>query len=271
MPAPLPANPAQVYEHYFVPAMFQPWADILVTHAGPQQGESVLDVACGTGIVARTAAVAVGKEGRVVGVDISPAMLEVARSQTRDANLPVEWFVGSAVQLPCADAAFDLVLCQHGLQFFPDRTRAASEMHRVLRRGGRAAVLVLQDLSLHPVFEAVMASLAHRLQRPLSEFAVPFSIPGAQELQQPFAAAGFRTLNVTPATIQARFAEPHRFVHLAVASSAAAVPAFAGLEAADRASLLESVRSDTASVLSRFTNAGEVGFPMWGNVLVARD
>jgi ubiquinone/menaquinone biosynthesis C-methylase UbiE len=263
-------NPAQLYERYFVPAMFAPWAEILVREARVAAGDHVLDVACGTGIVARTAAPVVGAGGRVAALDMNRAMLDVARNLPSAASLPIEWHEGSALQLPFGPAEFDVVLCQHGLQFFPDRSLAAAEMKRVLRAGGRVAVLVLQELSRHPVFERVMSSLASRLGRPLSDFAVPFSVADPEELKRLFTPL-FGSVQVGTVSIQARFPEPGRFVDLAVQSSAAAVPAFAQLAVDDRATLLRDVHAEVDPMLPAFVQGSELGFPMWGHLLVATD
>ena len=100
----------------------------------------MLDVACGTGIVARLAAQQVGTTGLVTGVDLNPGMLEVARAHTPTSGAAVDWREGDAGALPCDDASYDVVLCQQGLQFFPDQPRALREMHRVLVSGGRLAL-----------------------------------------------------------------------------------------------------------------------------------
>ena len=130
-------NAPQAYERYMVPTLFTPWAQELLARAALHAGERVLDVACGTGIVARLAAQRVGPSGYVMGVDLNAAMIETARTQTPPAGAPVEWREGDAHALPCADATFDVVCCQQGLQFFPDKPHALREMHRVLGPGGR--------------------------------------------------------------------------------------------------------------------------------------
>lgn len=118
MSQPHPGNPAETYENYFVPAMFHPWAAILLRHAAPKLGERVLDVACGTGVVARMAAPLVGPNGQVVGLDMNPAMLAVARQLPPPSGATITWQDGNAMAPPFTDGAFDLVLCQHGLPFF---------------------------------------------------------------------------------------------------------------------------------------------------------
>ena len=108
------------------------WAADLVDRAALQPGERVLDVACGTGVVARVAAERVGSTGRVAALDVNSGMLAVARSLPAVTGAPVEWHEGSALALPFPDAAFDVAFCQLGLQFFPDRPKALREIRRVL-------------------------------------------------------------------------------------------------------------------------------------------
>src|SRR5687768_3660309 len=120
--------PAQAYETHLVPAIFKPHTEVTVGLAALQPGERVLDVACGTGVVSRAALGAVGPTGSVTGIDINPAMVEVARSLAPDATFKQ----GSALELDVPDGSVDCVTVQQGLQFFPDRAAAAREMFRVL-------------------------------------------------------------------------------------------------------------------------------------------
>ncbi|MGH7821530.1 MAG: class I SAM-dependent methyltransferase, partial [Candidatus Binatia bacterium] len=129
---------AEVYESRFVPALFAGWALELVDFAGVAPGQAVLDVACGTGIVARTAFERMKGRGRVVGLDLNEAMLTVAGRVRPE----VEWRRGDAADLPFPDRSFDAVLCQMALMFFPDRGRALGEMRRVVDAGGTVAVAV---------------------------------------------------------------------------------------------------------------------------------
>jgi ubiquinone/menaquinone biosynthesis C-methylase UbiE len=269
MNQPSQRNPAEIYEQYFVPAMFLPWAGILLRHAAPRAGDSVLDVACGTGIVAREAAPLAGKTGQVTALDINPAMLAVAQAIAAPSGAAIQWQQGNAMALPFADGSIDLVLCQHGLQFFPDRAGAVREMHRVLKAGGRAAVIVLQALAQHPVFEALMKSVAGQLSMPVSAVAIPFSLSDAEELRSLFLSAGFKTVAVTSETTTVRFPDVERFVPLAVTSSAAAVPAFAQLEAAGRESLLQSVRAEVDSTIQKYRDGSNIMFPMSAHVVIA--
>ncbi|MBC7682292.1 MAG: methyltransferase domain-containing protein [Ferruginibacter sp.] len=266
--APTP-NPAEMYQQYFVPAMFLPWANILLNRAAPQPRERVLDVACGTGVVARAVSPLLVPGGQVVALDSNDAMLAVARAQPAPEGDSIQWQNGDAMALPFTEGAFHLVLCQHGLQFFPDRAGAVREMARVLQPGGRAAVIVLQSLDRHPVFDALMRSVAQHLGRPVTEVTTPFCLGDAEALRGLFVAAGFGTVELFTDTITASFAEPERFVPLAVASSAAAVPAFQELAAPERAALLKAVATDVDAALQPYRTADAIRFPMFAHVVVA--
>jgi ubiquinone/menaquinone biosynthesis C-methylase UbiE len=133
---------AETYEASFVPALFAGLARHLVESAGITAGQRVLDVACGTGIVARTVADRVGPSGTVVGLDLNDGMLTVARRLRPD----LEWRQGDAVSLPFPDDSFDVALCQSGLMFVPDSGRAIAQMARVVAPGGTVAVQVWSAL-----------------------------------------------------------------------------------------------------------------------------
>jgi ubiquinone/menaquinone biosynthesis C-methylase UbiE len=129
---------AEEYEASFVPALFADWAAHLVDAAAIERGQSVLDVACGTGAVTRVAAERLAGSGQVVGLDLNDGMLGVARRLRPE----LEWVLGDAMNLPFEDATFDVVLCQAALMFVPDPGRAIAEMARVARPGGTVAVQV---------------------------------------------------------------------------------------------------------------------------------
>ena len=197
------------YERYLVPTIFSPWAVLLVDIAAPQLGERVLDVACGTGIVARLIAARVGPGGKVVGLDSSPAMLAVARSVSPISGAAVEWSEASALAIPFPEATFNLVLCQQGLQFFPDRPAALREVHRVLVPDGRLVLSVWRAIQYSPGF----ASLAEALARHVSSEAgkamqTPFSLGEVDELRTLVVAAGFRDVTIRPAVKSLRFPSP---------------------------------------------------------------
>jgi len=156
---------AENYARYFAPVIPAPLAADLVETAAPRAGEYVLDVACGTGVVTRLAALRVGAAGRVVGVDLNPGMLEVARTIPAP---PIEWREANAEALPLPDESFDLVLCQLGLMFVDDRHAAVREMRRVLSSGGRVAINVPGPIT--PVFEILAQALTEHIRPDLGDF-----------------------------------------------------------------------------------------------------
>jgi SAM-dependent methyltransferase len=148
-----------VYEANFVPALFAEWAPQLVETAGVVPGQAVLDVACGTGVVARTAADRMGGQGRVVGLDLNQGMLTVAGRLRPD----IEWRQGDAANLPFEPGSFDVVLCQAALMFFPDRAGSLREMARVARSGGIVAVQVWDQLEAQEGYGAMYEAFARHL------------------------------------------------------------------------------------------------------------
>ncbi|MGB9183768.1 MAG: class I SAM-dependent methyltransferase [Solirubrobacteraceae bacterium] len=137
--ASVPAN----YERHLAPIIFEDWAQRLVETVGVKPGDSILDVASGTGVVAREAARQAGRDGRVVAADVSEAMLAQAASHAaRDDSAAIEFVAASASQLPLQSGSFDAVVCQQGLQFFSDKPAALAEMRRVLRPTGAVGLAV---------------------------------------------------------------------------------------------------------------------------------
>jgi len=186
------------YERFFVPAIGRPVAEDLVAAADLQPGERVLDVACGTGVIARLALAAVAPSGRVVGLDVNPGMLAVAQKEApRDAG--IEWREASAESMPLQDGAFDVVLCQMGLQFVPNKLGALREMRRVLAAGGR--VLISVPGPIPPLFAIMADGLARDIGPEAASFAqVVFSLHDADELAGLLKSAGFRDIEVRTAT-----------------------------------------------------------------------
>ena len=127
----LEGNAPLAYDTHIVDVFLQDYSRRLVEVAAIKPGDRVLDVACGTGVVTRLVANRIGSAGRIVGFDLNAGMLARARA-SRETATAIEWRVGSATDMPFADATFDCVVCQHGLQFIPDKAAAVSEMHRVL-------------------------------------------------------------------------------------------------------------------------------------------
>jgi ubiquinone/menaquinone biosynthesis C-methylase UbiE len=193
---------AEIYEEFFVPALFQQWTPIVADAAGIKAGQRVLDVACGTGVLAREAVGRVGGAGLVTGLDRNEGMLAMARRVAA----AVEWKAGRAEQLPFPDASFDAVVSQFGLMFFDDRVQALREMRRVLRPGGRLAVAVWDRLENSPGY-AAMAGLVERLfgRRIAGELHALFALGDPGALRALFAEAGLGTAKVATHAGTARF------------------------------------------------------------------
>ena len=193
---------ARAYEEFFVPALFGAWAPRVADAAQIQAGNHVLDVACGTGVLAREAATRAGPSGFVVGVDASPGMLAVAAQLAPR----VEWRQGAAEALPYADRRFDAVVSQFGLMFFTDRRRALCEMQRVLRPGGHLAVAVWASLDSAPAYAAEVA-LLQRLagERAAEALRAPFILGDPRELARLVASGGLEGATITTHPGMARF------------------------------------------------------------------
>jgi ubiquinone/menaquinone biosynthesis C-methylase UbiE len=262
-------KPAETYEQYFGPTIADPWTRVLLEYAAPQPGERALDVACGTGSVARHVASLVGAAGKVVALDISPAMLAVARALPAPAGATIAWQEGNAIRLDLPDDAFDLVLCQQGLQFFPDRAAALREMRRVLTDGGRVAISVWQALHRHPMYEALFQATARHLGATIATVDVSFSLWDTEELWTLLSDAGFQRIEITPRSLTLHLPAPERFVQLTVLGAATSIPAFAQLDAAARSALVEAVTSETQAVAQRYRDGNMLAFPMSTHIAVA--
>lgn len=172
---------ARAYEDLFVPALFRQWAPLLIEAARVTPGDRALDVACGTGTLARELVAHVGASGSVAGLDALPGMLEVAKQIAPG----VDWKLGSAEELPFADQSFDVVVSQFGLMFFRDRIKALREMLRVLTPGGRLAIAVWDSLGSMPAFAAEDALLRRVAGQAASDaLHAPFVLGDKADLEQ---------------------------------------------------------------------------------------
>ncbi len=259
-------NPAELYEEYLVPGIHARWTPVFLDYAKPRAGGDVLDVACGTGIVARNVAPRVGEQGRVVALDISPDMLAVARALPEPAGAAIEWQEGNAVSLP--DGPFDLVLCQQGLQFFSDRAAAAREMRRVLRPGGRATVSVWQGLQYHALYQALIEAEARYLGTSIEEVASPFTFGDADALRTLLTEAGFLRTEIVPESRPVRFPSPERFVTLTLLAAAAFIPE-SEMDAEARSRLVKTVSREINGTLQKYVDGDSVSFPMHAHIAVA--
>lgn len=172
-------SPAEIYDAQFVPALFAHWGPVVLDAAAVRENHRVLDVACGTGALTLAAAERVGPGGSVVGIDVNPDMLTVARRKSTQ----VEWMEGKAEALPLPDDSFDAVVSQFGFMFFDDKPRALRGMMRVLRPGGTLAVAVCDAVDHSPGYGA-FARLLDRLfgSDVGNAFRAPFALGDPEQL-----------------------------------------------------------------------------------------
>ena len=205
-------NPSELYERLLVPSKFLPWAQDLVNLGNPQPSDNVLDVACGTGTVTRLISPYVGVTGSVTGLDFDVGRLEVAASLPLASENIIEWKEGDAGSLPFGDAAFDMVFCQQGLQFFPDKPAAIREMRRVLVSGGKLILGTWCSVENQPGGRA----MADALERNVSPEAgairrSPFSFGDAGVIEKIVTEAGFREVVVEPTVKRIHFPSAEAF------------------------------------------------------------
>jgi ubiquinone/menaquinone biosynthesis C-methylase UbiE len=228
------------YERHFIPAIGGPLAADLIAAGDLGAGERVLDVACGTGIVARLAAEHVGPAGVVAGVDVNPGMLAVARSITPQ-GLAIDWHEGRAESLPFGGSEFGTVFCQLGLQFFADKVAALREMRRVVAPGGR--VLVSTTGPTPELFGVLAAALARHVSLEAAQFVHQvFSVDDTGRLRGLFRDAGFNTPAVERNVWTLRLPAPADFLWQYVFSTPLAT-AVAPLDSDARAALERQVVS----------------------------
>jgi ubiquinone/menaquinone biosynthesis C-methylase UbiE len=261
----LDASSADAYERYLASA-FSPWAAQLVAAAEVTEGDRVLDLGCGTGIVARHAAARVRPTGRVVGLDRNPEMLRVARGAAAGIAPAVEWREGSASDLPFPAATFDAVISEQALQFFQDPVRAVGEAHRVLRRGGRAAFSVCRAIGHCPTYVVLSDALdryvgpeAGRLMRS------PFSAWSTDTLRRLFLDAGFGPVKVFIEVGALRYPSCAELLRREAASSPLSVPV-ARLPDDARARLI----ADLDTALADWVDDAGVVCPVESYVVLAR-
>ncbi len=197
------ANFAERYEATLVPVIFRPWAAELIRQAPPRDGEHILDLACGTGVVTREIALSDTMPASLTGVDFNAGMLAVARDSARWSGVDAEWVEASADDLPFPDDRFDLAFCQQALQFFPDRPRALRELRRVLKQGGRVAMCVQRDLSRNPMLRSQAATLDKHVGREAGDAVRAIcGLPDGEEIRALFEDAGFSEIEVREVGLQ---------------------------------------------------------------------
>jgi SAM-dependent methyltransferase len=254
------SSAAKVYERFFLPALFQEWTARVVDAARIAPGQHVLDVATGTGVLAREAAARLGQDGSVIGLDINQEMLAVARQKAPEIN----WRHGRAEELPFDDHTFDAVISQFGLMFFEDRQAAISEMVRVLRPGARLAVAVWDSLENTPGYLAV-TELLQRLfgSEAADALRAPYVLGDKAQLYSLFEGVGLDEVNVATRRGTARFPSIGAWMYTDVR----------GWTLADMINdaQFELLQREAEKVLRPFVNGkGEVTFPAPAHIITGR-
>ena len=251
---------AEMFEQVLVPTIFRPWGGELLDRAKPQPGERVLDVGCGTGIVARLVRERTGPATTITGIDLNDEMLGVARSVAPD----IAWLAGNATALPFPPGSFDLVVCQQSLQFFPDRPAAAREMHRVLAAGGRLALSTWRPLEENPLFSS-LHQLAVKRFGPHPDRR--FSLGEAEALRALLTTAGFREIRIETVTHDEAMPDARRFVAI---NLGAAAPDLDDMEAPARSAAIAAFQAEAAPRLAPFLRGAGIVHPVSANIVLAR-
>ncbi len=256
----VPIEIAEAYEERFVPALFADWARPTLAAAGVQSDDHVLDVGCGTGIVARTAAEIVGNRGAVVGADINPAMLTVARRLRPG----IQWREADAQALPFPDSSFDRVVCQMALMFFADRLGAVTEMARVTRPGGTVTVMTPATLADQPAWGPfVDAAVRHTGPDAVRLLGTYWSAGDRDELADLFRAAGLDDVDITVRVGIATFPSLDAMITTEVEST----PLAARLDPPE----YDALRADARTALAAFVTAdGRALLPLSGLLATGR-
>lgn len=264
---PLDTSAAQAYEDHLVHSLFAPWAQRVVDHARPVAGESVLDVACGTGIGARLVAPLLSPGGSIVSADIDPGMIAVAKSTHSNTELPsdvsVEWHAHPG-ELPLVqEGSIDLCLCLQGPQFLTDPTEGMVQIYRSLKTGGRLAASVWNEYSTNKGHYAIGQALQKRGIKPAIK---PFSFGNPEHAKALFELAGFEIEYFSTDDMKIAFPSTKQFVDGVAAGAPATRHALAQLEAAD----LEAFIGDVDVQLAPYKTPEGLQLPTSAHIVVAR-
>ena len=250
---------AEVYESCFVPAIFGAWAGPVADAAGIRAGDKVLDVGCGTGVLAREALRRVGHEGQVVGVDLNEGMLAVAERT----EPTIAWRSGDAASLPFEDASFDVVVSQFALMYFPDRVASLGEMWRALAPGGRLAVAAWASIEHARGYEILVELADRQCGRAAADvLAAPFVLGDRAELAKLVESSGISGATVTLHEGSIRFPSVQEFVRIEVKGSPLAEMV------SDE--VMQSLAAEAEDALAEFVvPSGEIVMPMDAHIITA--
>jgi ubiquinone/menaquinone biosynthesis C-methylase UbiE len=259
-------NIAERYQSVLVPVIFEPWARELIRRAAPRDGEPILDLACGTGVVTREVANSGISPGSMTAVDHNAEMLDLARELASQDGLEAEWLQADAAHLPFEDARFDLALCQQALQFFPDRPAALRELRRALRGGGRVAFCVQSELSINPLLLSQAAALDKHVGPDVAVAVRAIcGLPNTGEIRELFEDAGFSHVEIETVSLSLHHSDAY----------ALAAGAMGGMHTGDKLSDLSEDRIAAAideflTGLGKCIDGKSLCFPHVSNVITAR-
>jgi ubiquinone/menaquinone biosynthesis C-methylase UbiE len=253
----------EIYERVLVAPLFRPFAEQLVARVAPTRGDVMIDVACGTGIVARVARERLGPEARIVGVDVAPAMLAVARA----VDPTIDWREGNAVSLPVsAEEHFSALTCHQGLQFMPDKVAAIREMRRVLAPAGRIAIATWRSLGDHPG----VRDLNEVAERHVGHVADSrHSFGDATALKNLLSEGGFDRVNVETVTHDVQFADGALFARLNAMAVIGMSEAGKAMSEAERGELAGRIAGESGDVIAKATRNGAFVIPLAANFATA--
>jgi ubiquinone/menaquinone biosynthesis C-methylase UbiE len=256
---------AEAYDAVLVPEVFRPWAELMIQEAHVQNGMQTLDVACGTGVVARCAARFCGPRGRSSGLDIDPAMIKVAEAAALREGLDIDYRCGSASELPFEAGSFDAALCLQGLQYFPDKEQALAELRRVMRPGASLVVVVWTEMQACAGNWAMITAL-ERLSLDAKDMRKPFALADSAALRALVEQAGFEDVTVEVVHRMVRFASAKAFVESIAQGAPSSRLALAQVPPREWQNFL----TDVEAQLAPWTKDARLEFPMASNVLIAR-
>ncbi len=254
----------EIYERWLVGPLFRPWAEVILDELGVVGGDRVLDVACGTGIVARVARERVGDTGQVVGVDSNPQMLMVARGT----DSHIDWREGNAVSLPLQDGEeFDVVVCQQGLQFIPDKPAAVRQMRDALASGGRLGVATWRPVEEIPLIRELHGVAEKRLGPIIDN---RHSLGDASLVRRLLRETELREIEVKTMSCPVSFEDGEIFVRLNAMALVGMSAAGKQLTVEERSRVADTIVSDSAEALAPYTNGRELSFEISANIAMGR-
>ncbi len=254
---------AAIYEEQKVTAIFRPLAQATLDVISVSLDERVLDVACGTGIVARVLSERSRPAEPVTGIDLNEGMVEVARSLTQSDAEAFRWHVGNVADMPFADASFSLAICQQGLQYFPDEGAALREMRRVLMPRGRVALTTWADPS--PFFVALAEALERNVSLAAAEQSLaPFAGARPKTLTALLERCGFRDVGARQLTIDRTITRAEESIPKEIMGN----PVGAAV-AARGPSVMSSIVSEVIAACSDYRNGADLIVPQEANLLTA--